>query len=251
MMIVPGLHRHPRLGQNCPPGTVLTTGQSPDGQVAWVRCEPAAGATQGGGGTTAGGAGGALPGPGPGPVPGAGPITVVQPPAGSGFPSTALPPFPPGMAPVPTMPGPVPGIPPMTTVPPGTILPPRGAVDPAMAERLLSQADDAWASTELAILRGRRCGASEAEKEAAMRASECISIFTRSAGSLSAAMAELCAAKSQGRDARLTATQVAALEAIAACLSEGVPAAPTESPGWLRAVVGTAVPAAAAVLIAV
>jgi hypothetical protein len=108
----------------------------------------------------------------------------------------------------------------------------------------------AWEIAETAILRGQRCGASESDKENAARAKECLAGFTAAAGTLSAAVGELCAAKREGRPARLNARQVGALETLAACMGAIRAIAPDSSPDWLKAVAGVGLPAVASILVA-
>jgi len=249
------------LGQQCPPGMVPQVTISPDNLTESFTCVPGgapapggadAGGGAGGGGTgtidltTGGGGIPAPPGAGdPRPDPGWGggaplgppvpPPTFFPgvfpwaPPPGQGFPGGQFP-FTPSRPPPPTG--------------------PTGPVDTAAVEGILSKAEAAWESAEAAILRGQRCGASESDKMAATQAKQCLAGFTVAAGTLSAAVGELCAAKRAGRAARLNARQVGALETLVACLGEIAAIAPDSSPNWLKAVAGVALPAAASILIA-
>jgi hypothetical protein len=238
------------LGQQCPPGMVPQVTISPTGTETF-KCVPGGttGGTDAGGGT--GGGGGILqPAPAPAPAPGGGgmlpggTIPGTLPGATAPFPGT----IPGTTAPFPGLPPSVPPSLPPAKVPPSSGTSPTGLVDTSLVEGILSDTDAAWEKAEVAILRGRRCGASESDKENARKASACLATFSAAAGTLSVAMAELCAAKNQGRPAHLNAAQVGALEALVVCMGE-VPTPEGSSPNWLKALIGAGLPAAGSILI--
>lgn len=234
--MVPVWLSNQQLGQEsvlrCPPGTVPQFGPGDS-----ARCVPSgggAGPTPGADTTADGGAGGGI-------INIPGPVPVPEPP-------------PPGALPSPFIPAPmVPGFPPPPPSNGGAGRPtapgPTGPVDTAQVERILAQAEGAWERAEETILRGKRCGATEEEKAAAKQARQCVAAFAASAGTLSAAMDELCQAKRTGRSARLNARQVAALEAMVTCVG-GTPGAAPASPEWLRTLVGVGLPAVGSILVA-
>jgi hypothetical protein len=115
--------------------------------------------------------------------------------------------------------------------------------------------EDAWQTAMRLVVRADRCSAGDADKAARDQALDCLEAYRKAAGQLRPALAELCEAKRVGRNANLNAGQVKALEALALCVSKitaaSVQAATTSGPDWLRAVVGTVIPAAGSVLVAV
>jgi hypothetical protein len=129
---------------------------------------------------------------------------------------------------------------------------PEAAVDAGQAFRLLVLADLASRFVDGAVALGERPGASAADKAAAVAVLGCADVLTRAAGPFDALVSELRASLSSGSPARISAAQAAALDAFVACAAAAERAyygARTRG-GILEAIVGTAVPAAAALLVA-
>lgn len=177
----------------------------------------------------------------------------------------AAPPAPPAAS----APAPAPGTPPSPGVPvstqpwfpkpptpaPGTPGIPRpqptAGVSVTLIEKVLASVEDAWHTALQLVVRADRCSATAAEKAARDQALACLEAFRQSAGAIRQATTELCLAKTQNRDARLTSAQIAAIEALALCVSKitsaSVQATTGTSPDWLKAIVGTGLPAAGVV----
>lgn len=170
------------------------------------------------------------------------------------------PPLPPGLTPPSSgnvRPGPIPGGQPVHILPisPKPVTGPTVGVRLEIIEKLLSSVEDAWQTAMRLIVRADRCSAGDADKAARDQALACLEAYRKAAGQLRPALTELCEAKRAGRNANLNAGQVQALEALALCVSKitaaSVQAATSSGPDWLRAVVGTVLPAAGSVLVAV
>lgn len=176
-------------------------------------------------------------------------------------------PLPPGTAPLPLRPPPLRVPPPERVLPgpiPGGFPPGRHYESPGpltvgvrleVIEKLLSSVEDGWQTAMRLVVRADRCSATDAEKAARDQALACLEAYKKAAGQLRPALNELCQAKKSGRNANLNAGQVQALEALAICVSKitaaSVQAATSSGPDWLRAVVGTVLPAAGSILVAV
>lgn len=189
----------------------------------------------------------------------ANPVPAPAPGGGGQLPPSPLPPAPPA-APAPTSPGvPVstqPWFPKPPSPAPGTPgIPqrplPTAGVSVTLIEKVLGSVEDAWHTALQLVVRADRCSATAAEKAARDQALACLEAFKQSAGSIRQATTELCRAKMENRDARLTSAQIAAIEALALCVSKitsaSVQATTGTSPDWLKALVGTGLPAAGVV----
>jgi hypothetical protein len=118
--------------------------------------------------------------------------------------------------------------------------------------RILELSETAWIRIERARIRARRCGATEAEKGAAAAGERCLVELRTQVGELRRLVDELCAAKIEGRPARVSPAQAEALEAFARCVEEALGAAGAEPAGtpWLEALIGTGLPLVGSVLVA-
>ena len=122
-------------------------------------------------------------------------------------------------------------------------------VDAGQAMRLLVLADGSRRAVDGAIAAAAAPGATPADKAAGEEVARCARVLTAAAGPFDALVVELRASLSSGRQARIYGRQAAALEAFAVCAARAAGAAGT-SGGLLGAIVGTAGPAAAALLVA-
>jgi len=199
-------------------------------------------------------------------VPGGAPPSPVVPPA----PSLAPPPTVEIMPPPPTSP-PIIGPPipprPRPVIPPTAILPPFirppppakvppipgvGMIEIGIVTRILELSETAWIQIERARIRARRCSATAAEKGAAAAGERCLIELRTQVGELRRLVDELCAAKIEGRPARVSPAQAEALEAFARCVEEALGTAGAEPAGtpWLEALIGTGLPIVGSVLVA-
>jgi hypothetical protein len=138
-------------------------------------------------------------------------------------------------------------------IPAGSRPLPTAGVSITLIEKVLGSVEDAWQTAMRLVVRADRCSATAAEKAARDQALACLEAYRKAAGAIRGAMTELCLAKSENRNAQLTSVQIAAIESLAQCVSKitaaSVQAATGSGPDWLKALVGTGIPAAGAIAI--